>query len=291
MISIIICSIDKTALRIVQENIAATIGVVHEIISIDNTISARGICAVYNDGTKQAKYDILCFMHEDIYLATQDWGKKILEIFLDKKVGLVGVAGSTYRSFTPSGWFPPSEFGTKPWRLNILQGSKYQERAEKREIYNPKQEHLSKVICVDGVWFCTTKKIALEIGFDERLLKGFHGYDIDFSMALYQKYEVLVSHDILLNHFSDGNFDSNWLKEIIKVQEKYSQYFPANLEDYSRGEIAALEKQALKRHIREILKNKDFTISALAKLLKYYLIARKISYFKYLKLMFKLFRR
>ncbi|SDH32773.1 Glycosyltransferase like family protein [Pedobacter terrae] len=290
MISVIICSIDKMLLKAVSQNITATIGVEHEIIAIDNLNSNKGICEVYNEGVELAKYPLLCFLHEDIKLKTHDWGKTVVNIFRENKVGLLGVAGSTYRSIVPSGWFPPHEFGTASWRLNIIQGSRYKIKAEKYEYFNPRKENISKVTCIDGVWFCTTKKIAQEIKFDNHLLSGFHGYDIDYSLAVGQHYEVLVSYDILLSHASDGNFNDEWLKQLIKVQHKYCEILPIDYQGYEKEEAAKSESLSLKRFLREIIQNRNFTVQERKNILKTYYLQNQIGAFKYLKFLYKLVR-
>lgn len=290
MISVIICSINETLLEAVKENITTTIGVEHEIIAINNLNSDKGICEVYNEGVAFAKYPLLCFLHEDIKITTDSWGKTVLKVFQDDRVGLLGVAGSTFRSTIPSGWFPPYEFGTTSWRLNIIQGSRYQNKAEKHEYFNPGKESLSKVTCVDGVWFCTTKQIAQTIKFDNHLLRGFHGYDIDYSLAVGQHYEVLVSYEILLSHASDGNFDDKWLKEIIKVQNKYRKILPLNYQGYEKEEVAKMESSSLQRFLKEIIKNENFTIQERRHVLKTYYLQNQIGTFKYLKFLYKLFK-
>ena len=90
----------------VQQNITDTIGVPWEAIIIDNTISPKGITQVYNKAAAQAKFDILCFVHEDVLFTTQNWGETLINTFkADNRVGLIGVAGSKYKSKLPSGWF------------------------------------------------------------------------------------------------------------------------------------------------------------------------------------------
>jgi len=288
MISIIICSINTSLLADVKKNILDTIGAEYEIIAIDNLQANRGICSVYNQGVEKAKYPILCFLHEDIQIKTNNWGIRVTEVFKDDKIGLLGIAGSTYRSATPSGWFPPSEFEKTTWRLNINQGSKYKDKVEQHEYYNPKREKLSKVSCIDGVWFCTTKKIAQTIKFDEHLLKGFHGYDIDFSLAVGKKYDILVSYEILLSHASDGNFNHQWLKEIIKVQDKYDEILPIDYEGYSKMAIKKLEYSSLKRYLNEVIKNEKFMVKDVKQILKVKYLQDRLSLFNYLKFSYKL---
>ena len=287
MISIIIASIKPEFLADVSANISKTIGVDFEIISFNNANGAVGLCEIYNKGAVQAKYDILCFMHEDTQIKTEHWGAIVTEIFNKQKPGLLGLAGSTYKSSTPSGWFPPAEFGTKSWRINIEQDSKYEDRTKQHDYYNPHHESLSEVACVDGVWFCTTKTIALATKFDEKLLKGFHGYDIDFSLNVGQKHKILVTYDILLYHASEGNFNSDWLRETIKVQHKWDYLLPKNCNEFSKMEIDDLEKKALKKFLSSAIKNKIFSSSDISALLSYYHNSKRLSLPMYIKFYFK----
>lgn len=292
MISVIIASAKEELLANVSENIEKTIGIDYEIIAIKNADGVMGLCELYNLGAKQAKYEVLCFMHEDIEIKTKHWGAIVIEVFNKQNLGLLGIAGSTYRSFTPSGWFPPLQFGTKPWRINIEQDSKYSQRSRKHDYYNPNNEQLSEVACIDGVWFCTTKTIALANKFDEDLLKGFHGYDIDFSLSIGQHHKILVTYDILLYHASEGNFNSDWLRELIKVQQKWDRILPINCNEFSEREITILEKKALKKFLSATIRNKSLTALEISDLLSYYYNLKRINLLQYLKFKIKaIFKR
>lgn len=291
MISVIICSVDPKALELVKDNIRSTIGLEHEIVAIDNLGTGKGICEVYNEGTALASYDILCFMHEDVVIQTKDWGRKVKVIFEDTRIGLLGIAGSTCRSLTPSGWFPPSEYGTDPWRLNMIQGSKYNNAGQKTDYFNPANEKLSRVSCVDGVWFCTTKNIATVVKFDSDLLKGFHGYDIDYSLGVSNSHRVMVTFDILLHHESEGNFDINWLKEIIKVQNKYKDKLPMNYDTLNLPDFQSMERKASNRFLRENIKDKGLSNHELRKVLSMYFQRKQLGLMKYIKFLFKVVLR
>jgi len=291
MISVIICSLDRKALELVKENIRLTIGVDHEIVAIDNFGTGKGICEVYNEGTALAKYDILCFMHEDIVIQTKDWGREIMGIFCDSTIGLLGVAGSTCRSLTPSGWFPPSEYGTSSWRLNMIQGSKYNNADLKVDYFNPEGEKLSRVACVDGVWFCTRKTIAAVVKFDNSLLKGFHGYDIDYSLGVSKLHRVMVTFNILLQHKSEGNFDIAWLKEMVKVQNKYKDILPVNYDTLNLPDFKNLERKSSNRFLRENIKKNELNKSELHEVLSMYFQRNQISLLKYIKFLFKILLR
>ena len=277
MISIVIASANQKMIENVRKNVQETIGVAFEIIDFDNSSATAGLCELYNRGAQLAKHEILCFMHEDIEIKTNGWGKKVIEIFNVHNPGILGIAGSTYKSSTPSGWFPPLVFGDVSWRINVEQDSKYDGRERKHDYYNPKNESLSEVACVDGVWFCTTRMIALKHKFDEELLKGFHGYDIDFSLNVGRNYKLFVTFDILLYHASEGNFATAWLNEMIKVHFKWEKLLPKNIHQFSESEIVEKEKIALYKFFGTLTKNKDFTFKGVLILLMYYYKKRRIS--------------
>ncbi|SEM69296.1 hypothetical protein SAMN05216436_106223 [bacterium A37T11] len=58
------------------------------------------------------------------------------------------------------------------------------------------------VAVLDGVWLCTRKNIALKFPFDERSLKGFHCYDLDFSLNVGLNHDFIITYNVLLERFS-----------------------------------------------------------------------------------------
>lgn len=248
MISIIIASANKQLLNQVSANIRGTIGVPYEILAFENSDGKKGICEIYNKGSQKAQYELLCFMHEDILIETPDWGKKVAGIFeKTTDIGLLGVAGSTYKSLTPSSWFPPyASFGSDTWRLNIKQVSSDCLEKETHDYYNPYHEKISRVACLDGVWLCTRKKTILQYPFDEKRLKHFHGYDIDISMSINQHHSLYVTFEVLMKHFSKGNFNHIWLRETLKVHTKWCGNLPLNMEKKADSDLISRDMQALK---------------------------------------------
>ena len=104
MFSIIVCSIRPDEAERLRKNIEATIGVPFEFIAYDNRGTGKGICQVYNECAENARYDNLCFVHEDVEFATENWGKLIAEKLSEKDCGVIGFAGSTIKSKAYSGW-------------------------------------------------------------------------------------------------------------------------------------------------------------------------------------------
>jgi glycosyltransferase involved in cell wall biosynthesis len=254
MISIVICSVRPDDLLKVTENIARTIGVEHEIIAIDNRVDRRGICEVYNEGTQRAKFDIICFMHEDIEIKTHRWGSIATDIFHhDQKTGIVGVAGGGYKALAPSGWYQLEFHSEERSYQNVLQGYKLNDKLEIHAYHNPRNERLSKVVCVDGLWFCTRRDIALRFPFDSGVLKGFHGYDLDFSLSVFPHFDIVVTYDILMKHDSEGNFNKQWLDEILKLHKKWSFALPQTTSEMTAHDIYMTEKRSFKKLVEQMM--------------------------------------
>ena len=247
MISIIICSANPTLLDQIKENIAETIGCGYELIVIKNANEFDGLCGSYNYGISLSIGEILCFCHEDIIFHTKDWGKKVAEIFeYDKKVKLLGVAGSTYKSFSPSGW----DIDWELFRINLIQGYKFSNSISKHIYNNPDNSKYSKVACLDGLWFCTTKEIAETTKFDNLLFHNFHCYDIDFSLSVLKAgWELVVTYEILIEHFSEGKYSNSWIEDTLKLHEKWRPFLPIDLENISNYKKQQIEEKSLRRFL------------------------------------------
>ncbi len=223
MVSIIICSVNKFYLNKLSINIEQTIGLPYQIIAINNAINRFGICKVYNDGAKQAIYDTLCFVHEDVAFATQNWGNIIIQHLKDDKVGLVGLAGGDAKSGVPSSW--SISIGSN--QINIFQHFKDSRKPAKHIV----ETHLTntlkqQVVALDGVFLCTRKNVFDKFKFDDHTFKGFHGYDIDYSLQVNTQYQVFVIFNLVLHHFSEGTPDSKWVNSAIALSNKWKKQLP-----------------------------------------------------------------
>jgi GT2 family glycosyltransferase len=236
MVSVIICSKTREAVERVKENIEATIGVPHEIIVIENPDGQFGICTAYNRGGTAARFDILCFMHEDVSYETIGWGHNVVRHLAKKKTGLIGVAGGDTKSLVPSSW-PSSIFESE---ISIIQYNSSNWKNGYRLIktgYPDNKEAFKKVACLDGVWMCTRKDIFEKFRFDDETFKGFHGYDIDYSLQVATAYDVCVVFDVLIHHYSAGSFNRAWLWSTILVSRKWKDKLPFTVRQISDGEL------------------------------------------------------
>ncbi|HZG24368.1 MAG TPA: glycosyltransferase [Chitinophagaceae bacterium] len=280
MISIIVCSVDDKMFGSFEQNITHTIGVEHEIIRINNSNNSFSICGAYNEGARRAKYEFLCFVHEDVIMQTPRWGKILCEIFREnRELGLLGVAGTMYKSYAPWGWsLIPGESV-----INIIQGHKYSNSPAYQVYKNPANKTLSEVVCIDGVLMFTRKSIVEEIQFDEETLHGFHGYDIDFSLSVFRKYKVAVTFDILMTHLSEGKNDHAWVSETLKLHKKWKRELPATIHLKSSDKWAGYEISAVNDllvHMRKL----NFTPWELLDMLNYNNRNRHINKFYLLRL-------
>lgn len=233
MVSIIICSINPVYLDALTKNIDQTIGLPYQIIAIDNTINKFGICKVYNDGAKQAIYDTLCFVHEDVAFATQNWGQIILNHLQNEKVGLIGLAGGDAKSCVPSSWSIPIVSN----QINIFQHFKDKTKPAQHIVETNVPNTLKQqVAALDGVFLCTRKDVFGKFKFDEHTFRGFHGYDIDYSLQVNTQYQVFVIFDLVLHHFSEGTPDSKWVNSAIALSNKWKKQLPICIYNLTKAE-------------------------------------------------------
>lgn len=230
MISIVILSYRSAFLNSLLENISKTIGnSQYETLIIENTERNHSLGSGYNEAVKKAKGDYLCFVHEDVLFRSQDWGKEFISAMLaNHQLGLVGVMGSKFKSAFPTGWYNPVN-NCVYHTGSILQGGNNYNNVEFVD-FSPGSTMLDKVVCLDGVLLFTKKEIVKTLRFDDVLLKGFHGYDIDFSLQVYfAGYEVAVLKSVKLLHYSSGNADIAWEDVNKLISDKWAKKLPASV--------------------------------------------------------------
>ena len=217
MISIIICSINESLLKECKASIDKYINTHYELIVIDNLRFNLSITQAYNKGASEAKFDLFLFLHEDIEFYTNDWGNILISIFKQNKIGVLGIAGSTYLPSVPSGWYLHDE---KYNNVYIHQGFKYKEAPVR---IDNQGEDLSPVYLLDGVFLAMRKEVWVEFPFNEKL-GGFHAYDVDICQRVCSKYQNIFTKQIEILHKSEGKVDKTYFDTILKYKNAYSNY-------------------------------------------------------------------
>ncbi len=232
MISIIICSRNPEMDKRLDENIRQTIGAEYEIVLVDNSEGKYGICGAYNEGVKRSKGDILCFMHEDICYHTDNWGKKVEIYFQERKMSLLSTVGSHIlpaRGDWRVGYHQYAVLSFMQRTPRIAFPNSYYVTLVKDGIPKHKDNRLIKVATVDGVWFCIPRCVFDKgnVSFDDNTFSGFHMYDIDISMQVNKiGGDIYICDDILFEHFSEGNFSTDFYTSLLKFQKKWKMCLP-----------------------------------------------------------------
>jgi len=251
MISVIICSADNKMLAAVSKKISETIGVPYELISFNNKGGKYGICEIYNRGIEKAKYPMLCFMHEDIIIHSGGWGNTVLNAFdQDPELGILGVAGSYYKPLSPSGWLGQ---GIDTECSNLIQSYKFEDKLPDFNYKNPLNASIAEVACVDGVWFCAPKAVTEKYKFDDETFKGFHCYDLDYSLTVGSEYKIAVTYEVLLTHLSEGRYDKSWLSDTIKLHKKWDATLPVDRGHLEKEQSSRIEKVTYKYFLDQLV--------------------------------------
>lgn len=249
MFSILICSINVSCLEKLKINIRETIGNEYELLVWDNLADKKPITEVYNILAEQAKYPYYCFIHEDIQFQTKNWSNNLLHAFeQNKETGLIGIAGSKYKSRTPSGW------STGLLDLDFCNIFHKDKKGNTIRLYNnPGKSKYEHVVNVDGVFIGIRKEVWDTTKFNESLLRGFHLYDIDFSFHVVKDWKAAVIFDIDILHFTEGgNFGNEWVVYTLKWHKYFLNELPQTVEGYTAQD--GLEKKVCKNWLYRLYK-------------------------------------
>lgn len=277
MLSIIICHRNVELLNALKKNISATIGIPYQLVIIDNSQNQYSIFSAYNDGVKQAIYDIVCFAHEDILFYTNNWGDKVINHFKDPETGMIGVTGGMAQSEIPSAWWYNNYFG-KSARNLLMKNTSGNKKKLFRYYSNPSQNpYKTEVAIIDGLWFCIRKSLFASISFDETTFSGFHLYDADISMQVMQYARNYVIYDILIEHKWSGKINKEYYRDLLYFSEKWKGNLPVIKGPLETKYLAYYNWHALRSLILE-MKARNFSGKEIKNIFKiYYPVTKKIS--------------
>jgi len=267
MISIIICSRSPKCPDDFRNHILKTIGNIQcEIIWIDNSKNHRNICQAYNYGVSIAKYDYLCFMHEDIVFHTENWGVMSIEAIENASVGMLGVQGCVY--FCQSATY---------WNRSLFRKAHYiQDRnGVKEKVIEQDYPCGNDVVAIDGMWmFIKRECFDNRIRWDEDHFHHFHMYDMDLSMQMIQHgYKIRVLNDLWIEHNSMGNYDKAFFEDNQIFHEKWDSFLPVSTIEIT-DEVKSLSQKAAFKEICRL--GKEYALSNKRLSMWPYKIATKI---------------
>ena len=279
MLTIIVCSRNSKLDESFSNNIDKTVGVIYELICIDNSKNSYSIASAYEEGIQKSKFPYLIFVHEDVFFHTQDWGKKVIEHLQDPKTGILGLAGGDLATVVPAGW----------WSLNpienIIQSDQTKRNPTQYNCSFPDNNHaLRSVVLLDGVLLCMRRNLFNHIKFDESL-SGFHSYDYDISIqSIVAGFYNYVIFDITVEHFSKGNMNRTYYSNLIKVFKKWEYQLPLIehhiILEANESLLSKLEEKNLLKLIKRLTRT-GFSTKEIVDIVKYY--AHLINSKKHLK--------
>ena len=223
-ISVIVCSRTDFSDTLHERNIRKTVGSVPvEYLRIDNRDNRYCLGAAYNEGIRRAKGGIAVFLHEDVFFAEGDWGRKLIEKFRDPTVGLVGVAGTEYLFADNPAWVAAGRPYIHGHVIHELDGG----NVYNLTVFSWDRED-ADVVAVDGLFFVVRRELFPSVSFDTATFDGFHFYDLDICMQVKKTHRCLVTWDVLVKHLSGGAFDAAWKRYALRFIEKYRNDLPAS---------------------------------------------------------------
>lgn len=228
MISVIVCSRSERDFEALKNQLRENAGAETEYIRIPNENGHRSIFQAYNEGIRQAKGEWLCFAHEDIRIHTKNWAGRCERHFAeDPALGLLGVVGGCF--FPSDGdWraFPGCRRGHLLQRVNTLEATP---RAVTAPIGGRNFPGRVEVAAIDGLWMVLRADLGLR--FDEDSYRGFDLYDSDLSLQVRQAgAKVCVCGDLLIEHFSYGNFSPSYFSALEVCLKKWQGLLPLNFD-------------------------------------------------------------
>ncbi len=256
MLSIIISSYNSRFFNALEQNIKDTCGIIYELIRVENP-GTMNINQAYNLGIKQSKYEYLLFIHEDVLFETPEWGRILINHFKSSNdIGLIGLAGSTFKPKAPSGWWIDDSF--REIYIKQYDGKRF---VEDFTTISHEQDY-AEVLTLDGVLLATKKSLGLR--FDESLL-GFHNYDIAISLlARNLKLKSIVTFKIIVSHFSVGNYGKPWIRSVHNFYKSHGHLLPQSIHPViNAGEI---ERSRYFSFFKILMQNQEY------KLCRYYAI-------------------
>ena len=236
MISLIICARTGNVSDTLLNNVESTIGCDHEWVVIDNSRHQYNIFQAYNIGVARAKGDILCFMHDDLLYHTDNWGS-IAERAFDENtnLALLGIAGAHIIPDAPAPMWSFQHIGTvRIWNATPLDETPFDQHGLLPDggywsgnLAFAEGRRNVPAANIDGLWMCGRAECFDSMRFDEQTYDGFHCYDADISMqALANGWGIMVSTEILIEHFSDSILTPDYFRAAELWYRKWKDHLP-----------------------------------------------------------------
>jgi hypothetical protein len=183
---------------------------------------SESLAKIYNDGLKDAKNDIIVFMHDDLILETKNITPKIIRLFeKNPEYGIIGLAGTN--NLVSGMWWQDR---------SSMYGVVGHEHEGKRHVNHYSKgdysEKLKEVVVVDGL-FIMVHRQRIKHTFNEQF-EGFHFYDLPICIENHlDNVKVGVTTKIMVTHKSVGMVNKKWEKNKLLFEALYEKNFPLKI--------------------------------------------------------------
>ena len=177
--------------------------------------NTKGLCELYNEHLDSDLWDCIIFAHDDVYIDSCNFVEKIYKGF--EKFDVCGLAGgSRLKIKKPLLWHLMTDRSTWSGVVSHANGDSFMPT-----IFG---EIGKRVILLDGLFLAVQPKKLKEksVRFDENI-KGFHHYDLKFSVDCFQAGLTLGTVPVHVVHSSPG------LSEYTDDFKESEQYFYESL--------------------------------------------------------------
>jgi len=201
------------------KHIMNTIGCEHEVVCYSN-FNQYSLSEIYNKAIDDhnTENSIMVFVHNDIKIRTQNWGKLLLNKFNNSHYQIIGIAGTKYLHESGMWWKDVnSMYGIVEHTDGITTWVSQYSKENKGKI--------TPVVIIDGV-FMAIDCNNIEHRFDEDF-KGFHFYDLAMVFPNYlDGCNAGVTTDIRILHESVGQTNEQWEMNRKQFVIKYKDELP-----------------------------------------------------------------
>ena len=209
-------------------HIHKTIGVKHDVVCYTN-YNQYSLSEIYNKAIDDYHADniIMLFMHPDVIIETQNWGKVLLNHFNYTDYGILGLAGSTFIG-NEGVWYSDR---SKMYGIVRHCDSISTWVSE----YSPAFNGVKPTINVDGLFMavdCNKIKHKFNLNYGK-----YHYYDVVFSVENYNEdVNVGVTTSIRVLHKSVGMTNQSWEDN----RKKFASEYKLPIRHISEGKLRVL---------------------------------------------------
>ena len=194
------------------DHIHKTIGVKHDVVCYTN-YNQYSLSEIYNKAIDEYKSDdvIMVFLHPDLIIKINNWGKILLNHFNHSNYSIIGIAGSSYMSGV--WWSDPSKM------VGVVEHSDNLNTWVSE--YSNEFNGIRPVLTIDGL-FMAFDPNKIKCKFNENYGK-FHYYDQAFALDNYLALcNIGVITSIRVLHKSVGQVNESWEENRLKFVKEYA---------------------------------------------------------------------